>query len=408
MRGAFAGSQLNAATANAEPLRARALSLLHGQSLHIQQNTAPAEGDGNTLPEFSDLARELGVPLTRSHAPSPKSRLPLRILSGACTATPLEKSLWRTHSDGGLHELLSAELISAIASRIRRVVSRVVLHGLASRQDLNGLDAVVLGARDERTGRVPVRVTTSGECVRCKPGNCFHADDGGGGELPLVLECGAGSGALSHFLSAALAGYARVLATDSHRDKLGKQGTLCEVVHMDSEAAIERHQPSYVLISWMPSTIDWTLRARACERVREYMLLGETDGSTCGDGWATWGVVPENGYEYGLDEDSVPPYTAEGFVRAELPEVAQWQICRFDSHEARGFSSAIAFTRQGSEPPEPQPTKAGQVTAQAGAQACAAGGEEESLEASWERMQRSLKAGTAQKLDVQMQIDVTK
>ena len=118
--------------------------------------------------------------------------------------------------------------------------------------------------------------------------------------------------------------------------------------------------------------------------------------------------MPENGYEYGLDEDSVPPYTAEGFVRAELPEVAQWQICRFDSHEARGFSSAIAFTRQGSEPPEPQPTKAGQVTAQAGAQACAAGGEEESLEASWERMQRSLKAGTAQKLDVQMQIDVTK
>ena len=34
--------------------------------------------------------------------------------------------------------------------------------------------------------------------------------------------------------------------------------------------------------------------------------------------------------------------------------------------------------------------------------------EDEPLEASWERMQRSLQAGRAQRLDVQMEVDVTK
>ena len=68
------------------------------------------------------------------------------------------------------------------------------------------------------------------------------------------------------------------------------------------------------------------------------------------------------------------------------------------SSETHGFSSAIAFTRQACEPePEPQAHEAG-----------VADDEQESLEASWERMQRSLKAGTAEKLDVQMQIDVTR
>ncbi len=33
--------------------------------------------------------------------------------------------------------------------------------------------------------------------------------------------------------------------------------------------------------------------------------------------------------------------------------------------------------------------------------------DEESLEASWERMQRSVRAGTAKRMDVQMQMHVT-
>ena len=54
---------------------------------------------------------------------------------------------------------------------------------------------------------------------------------------------------------------------------------------------------------------------RACRSVREYILLGECDGSTCGDQWATWGVAPADAAEYGIDEDAPPPYAADGFER---------------------------------------------------------------------------------------------
>ena len=63
----------------------------------------------------------------------------------------------------------------------------------------------------------------------------------------------------------------------------------------------------------------------------------------------------------------------DGFTRVELAEVAQWMACRFDSSEARGFSTAIAFTKRGFEPPPDELAEEA----------------EETLEAAWERMQRS-------------------
>ena len=386
---AFAGSSLAAATADADQLPSEAIAVLSSQCLSLQQ----PDGD-SALPPFHELCRALSLPTERSTKPAHVARLPLRILSGA--ASSLEKSLWKhAMHESGLHELLSAELINAIASRVSRVLGRIELHGLASRADLNGQPASVIGPLDATTGRVPVRVDATGECVRCKPVNAFRTDS-----LPLLLEVGAGAGALSHFLAQALDGYAKVVAADCHRDKLNARGTVggVEVAPLDSEAAIARFSPEYVVIAWQPSGADWTLHCRGeggSSCCREYLLLGEADSSTCGDEWATWGVVPENGYEYGLDEDSVAPFAVDGFVREELKEVARWQACRFDSAEARGFSTAIAFTRRGCEPPPPPPEKEEEA-------------EEETLEASWERMQRSVRAGTAQKLDVQMQMDVTK
>ena len=288
-----------------------------------------------------------------------------------------------------MHEVLSVEVVGAIANRIRRVIARTELHDLKSRLDLNGQAAEVIGPLNERSGRVPVRIDATGETVQCKLANAFSA-----GVLPTVLECGAGTGALSHFLAEHLAGFAEVIAADDHRDKLAAGGTIARVVsQLDSERAIRQHDPCYVVIAWQPSGIDWTLHCReegaSC---REYLLLGEPDGSTCGDGWATWGVVPENGDEYGLDEDSTKPYVADGFTRVELPEIARWQLCRFDSGEARGFSTAVAFTRRGCAPTE----------------GLAETEPEESLAESWQRMQRSVEAGTAQRLDVQMDVSVTK
>ena len=110
--------------------------------------------------------------------------------------------------------------------------------------------------------------------------------------------------------------------------------------------------------------------------------------------------MPENGYEYGLDEDSIAPYKQEGFERVELPDVTKYMICRFDSHASRGFSKAVSFKRLKPEGEEEEESDLG-----ASVVANEEGGE--TLEESWERMQRSLAAGKAERLDVQMEVDVT-
>jgi hypothetical protein len=64
----------------------------------------------------------------------------------------------------------------------------------------------------------------------------------------------------------------------------------------------------------------------------------------------------------------------------------------------QGFSTAVAFTRggPGGNGAEAQPSRIRTAL------------DEESLEESWERMQRSLAAGTARRMDVQMAVDVTR
>ena len=373
---ALLGSRLASATEDAPPLAAGVEALICGR---------------RPLPRFADLVEAVGTPAEHNAKPPHASRLPIRIISAASSCSLHEKSLWKAYSSRGLHELLNIELIDVLALRIRRVIAPAVLSNLRSRSDLNGQHAVVIGPQDSDTRRVPARVLRTGECIRIKPVNLFGEDS-----LPVVLECGAGSGSLANALGEKLRGYALVIAADSHHDHLDKTAADAEMVEsvlqLDSEAAIARFQPTYVIVAWMPSGIDWTLHARACAACREYLLLGEADGSTCGDGWATWGIVPDNGWEYGLDEDSIAPPAADGFARTDLSPASRLQVCRFDSAVARGFSNTVCFTRKGCEP-----AKDGEDD-----------DEDEPLEASWERMQRSLQAGRAQRLDVQMEVDVTK
>jgi hypothetical protein len=415
MQAAFAGSRLAACVADAPPLPEETRELLHGAS----------------LPSFQSLVDALGIPHMRTANPPTSSRLPLRILSSAAAVAVQEKMLWRAYSEGGMHEILSTDLLDALATTVRKALSAVTLHGLSGRSELNGEAAVVLGAVDARTGRVPVRVCATGECVRAKVASVYESDS-----LPVVLEVGAGSGALSRALAARLVGFARVVATDDGSSRIA---AFDEVHKLAAEMAVETYAPTLVLVSWMPSGIDWTLHFRACPSVRGYLLLGESGGSTCGDGWATWGVVPDNGWEYGLDEDSCPPYTADGFERTELRNIAQWQICRFDSADARGFSTTVAFSRM-AEPGRAGSDWAAQMAATAAAAGEAVGppsamvattttskaheqhvhedGDEEedhedewageSLQESWERMQRSLGVGRAKRLDVEYDMRVVR
>ena len=350
------------------------------------------------IPKFAALLEGLGLPAERATEIEANDRLPIRILTDP---TPLEKTLWKIYSKYGMHEMLSMELVGALSKRIRTTLSSVKIRGLNARPDLNGKSATVIGPRNHQTGRVPVRVRSTGECVKVKPKNLWDGSEESDA-LPTVLELGAGDGHLSHHLAISLSGYAKLICSDTKppKDAIGWAALSCEIRAMDSEKVTELLQPTIAIISWQPSGIDWTLHCRAGERCREYILLGESDSSTCGDGWATWGIVPENGYEYGLDEDSIAPYKQEGFERVELPDVTEYMICRFDSHASRGFSKAVSFKRLKPEGEEEEESDLG-----ASVVANEEGGE--TLEESWERMQRSLAAGKAERLDVQMEVDVT-
>ena len=110
----------------------------------------------------------------------------------------------------------------------------------------------------------------------------------------------------------------------------------------DPAAALASIAPDAVLVSWMPRGQDWTAAIRACAPVQEYVLLGVPDG--CGDPYATWGVLPEDPEDYGIDPRAPPLYAREGFRRRSLPGVEAHQLGRFDTTEAR-FSAAVAFTR---------------------------------------------------------------
>lgn len=399
---AFLGSRLEAATADASPLNDEARALLSSQA-----NTSVP------LPPFAVLTAALGVPSERAlpSALTPTARLPMRVLGKdagtEAQADDRERALWREITELGLHELLTAEMVDALADRIRARVSHAVLSGLAGRRDLNGQQATVLGPVDEK-GRIPVRIEATRECVRARAANVHGSAHGcplaDGDALPVVLEVGAGNGALAVRLASRLAGWARVVATDNGHARI-RVGNDVEVVSLDCEAALRRFTPRVVLCSWMPSGVDLTGAIRECQHVTEYILLGEADSSTCGDEWATWGIVPPNGDEYAIYEDTPKAFEADGFVRAPLESVSRWQVCRFDSAAVRGFSAAVCFTRRdapslvdaadGATPAAPAEDLLNQDTIADG----------ESLEASWERMQRSVAAGRAQRLDVQMNMD---
>ena len=117
---ALAFAQLEALTADAAPLSPEA-------SECVAASTTAAGG----APSFAALASSLGIPATPAAtdtdtdtdtAARPADRLPLRIVSGE--ATPAERSCWRTYAASGLHELLSQELIEALAARIKATLPR--------------------------------------------------------------------------------------------------------------------------------------------------------------------------------------------------------------------------------------------------------------------------------------------
>lgn len=237
-------------------------------------------------------------------------------------------------------------------------------------------------------------------------------DLGGKKEKPiLILEVGAGNGKLTHFLREQFEKKKieniKIIATDSGEWKI-KAHFPVEI--LDYKEALKKYKPDIVISSWMPVYEDWTKDFRNCQSVKEYILIGETDGGCCGHPWETWGVNPEfispyeiidkqpknireillemkklneqvDKLEYDKERKEVRklteeeeeklgelllkkrelrqklakerlkegvPYEKDGFERHDLKEISKYQICRTDKvPEGRAFhSSTVSFRRK--------------------------------------------------------------
>ncbi len=155
-----------------------------------------------------------------------------------------------------------------------------------------------------------------------------------------VLEVGAGSGRLAHFLREELQRLSpgvSVIAADSNAEGIA---TTLPVQNMDTETALKEFEPRLVICSWMPRNQDWSADFRETPSVQEYILIGEQEEVT-GHTWKTWGM------DGGGD---TPPYEEDGFVRIDLPAISKSQVSANDRFAGAGAdeesdSKTVSFRR---------------------------------------------------------------
>ncbi len=147
------------------------------------------------------------------------------------------------------------------------------------------------------------------------------------GHTVTILEVGAGNGRLSHFLKQQLEkdapGKFQVIATDSGEWEL--DSSVFPVEQLDYPEAIKKYKPTVVITSWMPHGEDWTPEFRQADNIKEYLLIGEADGGSCGSD-ETW-----------TEHD--------GFVKKDLEEMNKYQFCVADVPGRNRHSSTVSFTR---------------------------------------------------------------
>lgn len=150
-----------------------------------------------------------------------------------------------------------------------------------------------------------------------------------------LLEVGAGTGRLSHFVRGQLRVHLpdieySLTATDNGSWKIEPE---FDVRKMEVSAAIKAYKPHIAISSWMPMGKDWTGTFRACSDLREYVLIGKPD--LCG----TEGTF---GRERG---EPAPGYLKDGFQKRTLRELHELQRCVLDMSGESG-SQIVAFRRR--------------------------------------------------------------
>lgn len=173
----------------------------------------------------------------------------------------------------------------------------------------------------------------------------------------IVVEIGAGSGALSHHLRRRLyelehegtagAKNIDIIATDSGSWKLDRSTFPVEPYTV--KEALERLQPDLVLTSWMPAGVDWTKAFRRAG-VKDYLLIGEADDGCTGHNWLTWGnKAYRDARDHELDKmggrDISSPFAEDGYTRTNLHELARLQLQRYDCRIAPNQSTTVLFSK---------------------------------------------------------------
>ncbi|MBU0581343.1 MAG: hypothetical protein KKA19_09230 [Candidatus Margulisbacteria bacterium] len=161
-----------------------------------------------------------------------------------------------------------------------------------------------------------------------------------------ILEVGASNGKLANFLGKALNKKApdifQYFAVDLYANKYNKNSM---VETMDHKEGLEKHDPDIALFSWLPEDT-CTKDFRAWPNLKEYILIGESDGGCCGNP-ETWEDTALTEAEYKAHlKGNLNPHVENGFIRVDREDFDQ--INRMDWPSKENFwstSKTVSFRR---------------------------------------------------------------
>jgi hypothetical protein len=118
------------------------------------------------------------------------------------------------------------------------------------------------------------------------------------------------------------------------------------VIKMKTQAALEKYQPSMVLMSDFIMHQDETAMVRAHGCVREYLYFGMADSYAEGNGWDTWGYPKYRP----KGEAALPSHIRDGWAKVKLDHISRWMIHKNDSNIMMGVGSVTSFVKDPIKP----------------------------------------------------------
>eukprot|EP00924_Labyrinthula_sp_SR-Ha-C_P008176 maker-scaffold_11-snap-gene-5.11-mRNA-1 protein AED:0.01 eAED:0.01 QI:0/1/0.5/1/1/1/2/368/454 len=196
-----------------------------------------------------------------------------------------------------------------------------------------------------------------------------------------ILEVGAGNGFLGGAIIRKLAfkGASNISyrLTDDYSWGLSKQKRQeLKVERLSVRKAVEINNPHIIICAWMPNQVDFTKDFFVGNRLKEYILIGESGHGCCGHTKSTWNEFTEiktpsffekpprlpkyidifdyvskksfkmDDYDDFIESSSNVPYVEHGFEKYKLEELTRMQLCRYDTIGNPSNSETWSFRKQ--------------------------------------------------------------